>query len=342
MDAVGAEGPVGPAGAGGVVGAFDGNRFRTRDVDEARVELDARYYANRMDLVDRERRPFAARFDTVELGPLVIGDLSCGADVRMSFGELGAYHLNAPLGGRMEMRQSGRPLVATEAEALLLDPAGDTCLDRWSGDCRTLSVKVGAAALRERLEQLIGRPAHGPLVFAPGVDITRGPGLSWVRFARQVAAEALTGEGLARHELVARPLQEALLNGLLLAAEHPWREALAHPGEPRRPAPVKRVMDAVRERPEHPFTTTELAALARVSVRRLQESFREYVGMSPMAYVREVRLDRVRGELRAAAPDEVGVGEVAWRWGFAHQGRFAARYREKFGESPSETLRGCR
>ncbi|MEU2241851.1 AraC family transcriptional regulator [Streptomyces sp. NPDC018338] len=322
------------------MGAVDGSSFRTGDVDEAREELDARYYANRMDVVDRERRPFAARFDTVALGPLVIGDLSCGADVRMSFGELGAYHLNAPLSGRMEMRQgSGPPVVATATEALLLDPAGDTFLDRWTGDCRTLSVKIGAAELRDRLERLLGRPASGPLAFAPRLDISRGPGLSWVRFARQVAFEALAGEGLARHELVARPLQEALLNGLLLAAEHPWREALAHPGEARRPAPVKRAMDAVRERPEHPFTTTELAALARVSVRRLQESFREYVGMSPMAYVREVRLDRVREELRAAAPDEVTVSEVAWRWGFAHQGRFAARYREKYGESPSHTLR---
>ncbi|MFJ9429639.1 AraC family transcriptional regulator [Streptomyces sp. NPDC101490] len=321
---------------------MDGSRFRTRDVDEAREELDARYYTSRMDVVDRERRPFAARFDIVVLGPLVIGDLSCGTDVRMSFGELGAYHLNAPLGGTMEMRQGGSPVVATAGRALLLDPAGDTFLDRWSGDCRTLAVKVGADALRDRLEQLVGRPPRGPLAFAPALDITRGPGLSWVRFARRVAAEALVGEGLARHELVAGPLQEALLNGLLLAAEHPWRDALAHPGEPRRPAPVKRVMDAVRERPEHPFTTTELAALARVSVRRLQESFREYVGMSPMAYVREVRLDRVREELRAAAPDEVSVSEVAWRWGFGHQGRFAARYREKYGESPSRTLRAGR
>ncbi|MFE3069510.1 AraC family transcriptional regulator [Streptomyces sp. NPDC059247] len=311
-------------------------------MDEAREELDARYYTSRMDVVDRERRPFAARFDIVVFGPLVIGDLSCGTDVRMSFGELGAYHLNAPLRGTMEMRQGGSTVVATAGRALLLDPAGDTFLDRWSGDCRTLAVKVGADALRERLEQLVGRPPRGPLAFAPALDITRGPGLSWVRFARQVAAGALAGEGLARHELVAGPLQEALLNGLLLAAEHPWREALAHPGEPRRPAPVKRVMDAVRERPEHPFTTTELAALSRVSVRRLQESFREYVGMSPMAYVREVRLDRVREELRAAAPDEVSVSEVAWRWGFGHQGRFAARYREKYGESPSRTLRAGR
>ncbi|MFI1717201.1 AraC family transcriptional regulator [Streptomyces sp. NPDC053513] len=333
-------GAVGAADGAGVAG---GNSFRTEDVDEAREELDARYYANRMAVVDGERRPFAARFDTVSLGPLVIGDLSCGADVRMSFGELGAYHLNAPLSGTMEMRQGGGSrIVATPAEALLLDPAGDTFLDRWSGDCRTLSVKIGAAELRDRLERLTGRPPRGPLAFAPHLDITRGPGLSWVRFARQVAAEALAGEGLATHELVAGPLQEALLNGLLLAAEHPWREALAHPGEARRPAPVKRAMDAVRERPEHPFTTTELAALGRVSVRRLQESFREYVGMSPMAYVREVRLDRVREELRAAAPDEVSVSEVAWRWGFTHQGRFAARYRERFGETPSRTLRAGR
>ncbi|MEU7031164.1 AraC family transcriptional regulator [Streptomyces sp. NPDC046275] len=311
-------------------------------MDEAREEIDARYYANFMDVIDTRGRPFAARFDTVGLGPLMIGDLGCGADVRMRFGELGAYHLNAPQSGTMELRQgrNGRRLLATPEEAVLLDPSGDTCLDRWSGDCRTLSVKIDAAALQDRLEQLIGRAPDRRLAFAPRLDITRGPGLSWVTFARQVAAGALAGDGLATHELVAAPLQEALLNGLLLAAEHPWREELAHPGEPARPAPVKRAMDAVRARPEHPFTSTELAGLARVSVRRLQESFRQYVGMSPMAYVREVRLERVHEELRAGDPDGLSVGEVAWRWGFTHPGRFAAQYRARFGEPPSRTLRG--
>ncbi|MFC8509322.1 AraC family transcriptional regulator [Streptomyces sp. NPDC057411] len=318
-----------------------GISFRTRDVDEAREEIDARYYANYMDVIDAQKRPFAARFDTVRLGPLMIGDLSCGADVRMRFGELGAFHLNAPMSGTMDVRQgTGRRVLATPEQAMLLDPAGDTFLDRWTGDCRSLSVKIEASALYERLEQLLGRPPRGRLAFGSLLDITRGPGLSWVTFARQVAAGALAGDGLATHELVARPLQEALLNGLLLAAEHPWREELAHPGGPSRPAPVKRAMDAVRARPEHPFTSTELAALARVSVRRLQESFREHVGMSPMAYVREVRLERVHEELSAAAPDEASVTEVAWRWGFAHPGRFAARYRERFGETPSATLRG--
>ena len=36
---------------------------------------------------------------------------------------------------------------------------------------------------------------------------------------------------------------------------------------------------------------------------------------------------------------ELSVSEVAWRWGFAHHGRFAAQYRTRFGETPSQTLR---
>ncbi|MFC6258767.1 hypothetical protein ACFP5Z_17115 [Kocuria oceani] len=34
------------------------------------------------------------------------------------------------------------------------------------------------------------------------------------------------------------------------------------------------------------------------------------------------------------------MAEVAGRWGFTHRGRFAAAYRERFGENPAATLRG--
>jgi AraC-like DNA-binding protein len=46
----------------------------------------------------------------------------------------------------------------------------------------------------------------------------------------------------------------------------------------------------------------------------------------------------------SASLSVVGVrfADVAMRWGLVHTGRFAAAYRRKFGESPSETLRACR
>jgi transcriptional regulator GlxA family with amidase domain len=58
--------------------------------------------------------------------------------------------------------------------------------------------------------------------------------------------------------------------------------------------------------------------------------------MSPSAYLRGVRLDRVHYELMRGS--RWSVTEVAVDWGFYHPGRFAQQYRERFGSLPSETL----
>lgn len=57
-----------------------------------------------------------------------------------------------------------------------------------------------------------------------------------------------------------------------------------------------------------------------------------------MAYVRRIRLSRVRAELLRSDPQRVRVTDVATRWGFLHQSRFAQQYREEFDELPSATL----
>ncbi len=81
-----------------------------------------------------------------------------------------------------------------------------------------------------------------------------------------------------------------------------------------------------------------MADAAGVSVRRLQEGFREYVGMSPREYLNDVRLARVNRELSDPGAG-TSVTDVAMKWGFTHTGRFAATYRRKYGEGPSDTLR---
>ena len=85
--------------------------------------------------------------------------------------------------------------------------------------------------------------------------------------------------------------------------------------------------------PDHPHTTASLARMAGVGVRNLQAGFRNHVNMSPMAYLRQIRLCRVHDDLysgRAAT-----IADAAHRWGFGHLGRFAADYRAKYGALPS-------
>lgn len=111
--------------------------------------------------------------------------------------------------------------------------------------------------------------------------------------------------------------------------------ALSLPKNSRLRLMVEHVHAHVRE----PVTVADLSTVSGLSVRSVQESFARVLGVSPLTYVREVRLDRVRQELQDLDPQEVTVGDVARRWGFAHLGRFSAVYLDRFGEYPKQTLR---
>jgi AraC family ethanolamine operon transcriptional activator len=76
-----------------------------------------------------------------------------------------------------------------------------------------------------------------------------------------------------------------------------------------------------------------------ISRRTLQYSFQEVLDLNPVKFLRVMRLNGVRRVLRAADPQNDTVGDVAARWGFWHLSRFAADYREMFGELPSDTLK---
>ncbi|WIE83221.1 AraC family transcriptional regulator [Curtobacterium sp. MCPF17_021] len=102
---------------------------------------------------------------------------------------------------------------------------------------------------------------------------------------------------------------------------------------------IRQVVEYVHEHPHLPITSTELAAMANLSLRALQSAFGRLLGMSPNAYIRAVRLDRIRTELLASDPATTNVADVARHWGFAHAGRFSAAYADRHGEYPSETLR---
>ncbi|MFF1733046.1 helix-turn-helix domain-containing protein [Streptomyces sp. NPDC058247] len=111
------------------------------------------------------------------------------------------------------------------------------------------------------------------------------------------------------------------------------------------PAPTLRskileVMDYVDKHPGQELSTADLAAVAGISERTLQAGFQDVVGMSPRAYVRGVRLDRVHLEL--SSTDTGSITDIAAGWGYFHLARFAQQYRARCGVLPSDTARAAR
>ena len=75
------------------------------------------------------------------------------------------------------------------------------------------------------------------------------------------------------------------------------------------------------------------------SPRKLAYCFRDILGVSPARYQRAIRLNNLRRALKSAHDRQLGIQDIAARWGFYHMGQLAADYRRQFGESPSETRR---
>jgi transcriptional regulator GlxA family with amidase domain len=82
----------------------------------------------------------------------------------------------------------------------------------------------------------------------------------------------------------------------------------------------------------------DVAVALGVSVRSLQEGFRQWRNTTPNEFLRQTRLHLVRKELMGA-DESTDVTSVALRHGFSHLSRFSGYYHAAFGELPNVTLR---
>nr|WP_240324680.1 helix-turn-helix domain-containing protein [Trinickia diaoshuihuensis] len=111
----------------------------------------------------------------------------------------------------------------------------------------------------------------------------------------------------------------------------------------RRLALVMDARDYAIAHRDRPIGVPELCEQLHVSRRTLQYCFQDVAGLSPVAYLRALRLNGARRDLADAghtAPHPHTVQDIATAWGFWHFSQFSADYRRLFGVRPSDTLKG--
>jgi transcriptional regulator GlxA family with amidase domain len=113
--------------------------------------------------------------------------------------------------------------------------------------------------------------------------------------------------------------------------------ALARVPDPG-PAHLKRACELIRANVAEPVRIAEIATQLGISPRHLQAGFRQHLGTTPHRFLRDCRLDEANRLLSTAEPGATTTA-IAYDCGFGHLGELAQSYRQRFGESPSETLR---
>ncbi|GAA1789179.1 AraC family transcriptional regulator [Actinomadura chokoriensis] len=203
-----------------------------------------------------------------------------------------------------------------------------------------LVIATSTGRLADHLAGHLGRDCTAPLRFH-GSD---GPAIlpasivdrTW-RHVCDVLDHAAARGGL--HPLAARTLEESLLTAILLGLPHTATRSLAE--EPSRTP--HHLAGAIREWVEanhhRPIGVTDIAASVGISVRQLQAICQDQWGLTPTQLLRGTRLDHARTALTGAQLGPGTVTGIARDAGYFHMSRFAAHYRQRFGETPTQTLR---
>jgi transcriptional regulator GlxA family with amidase domain len=102
---------------------------------------------------------------------------------------------------------------------------------------------------------------------------------------------------------------------------------------------VQAAVKLMEETVEAPLPLARLARRAGVSARRLQDLFRETMGVAPHEHYLALRLNAAR---RKVIETRASFADIAAETGFNSASAFSRSYRASFSESPSDTRRRLR
>lgn len=213
----------------------------------------------------------------------------------------------------MQGRELGEDLV------FVLRAGQEFMLQRPPG-MELLACSLAAEDFRQLLDARPWSPAAAALLSRPAV---------------QSSAAALSG---LRTALLAAPTTAAVFTALtevFEAAASPVQRA----GSASAAYIVAECHRVVTSSGAEPPDIDALCRRLCTSRRSLQNGFRQVADTTPVHYLRSLRLNAVRRRLLATPAGEFGVAEAAGDAGFEHLSHFSARYRELFGELPSQTLK---
>jgi AraC-like DNA-binding protein len=313
--------------------------FASRDIDAVAERLGSVFQADtRIDYFG-DRDLFSVSFVSARLGSVVLARRD-GVSFSLTRVNEGAVHILVPISGPTLRHRSGSRIddVSVGGAAAVGRPFETVGVMCEKGVAFILRAPV--SALIGRAEQLAGESLGGaPLSQMLDRVNMKAPIGDALGHAMRLAFTGMRGLSSAGLAPLAASAFEDLLTSLAAAALFPLlSQRAARAGVQQAPAAIRRARDFIKENSGLPIELSKLAADLGLPMRTLQENFRRSFGQSPRAWLLDCRMEDARQRL--TSPDQTAsVSSVALDCGFGDLSDFAAKYRRRFGESPSETLR---
>lgn len=311
--------------------------FKSLDLNDFSRYLSGSYCTHRVYRRGKDQ-VVDARHHRVPLGNVSLNYLQYGVEVEIDPGMFETFFmLELPFSGWTELDHCGRSVRNEVGTATIVSPT-EKVTSLWSADCGQRMIKISRTTMEQRAAKMLDRSLTHPIVFEPLINLSSGAGESIVRLCNFLFEQHENDAGLLGERRVSEEVESALITMLLLGQPNNHSEALRASASGAVPRHVRRALDYIEQNLRGDICMDALVSASNVSARALYTGFERFIGTPPQLYIRNRRLEGVRGALMEATTPTT-VSELALEWGFSHLGRFSCEYRRKFDELPSETLR---
>jgi len=315
-------------------------RVTTDDVDEAAEQIGRIFCPHDLRPAQARATGFSARHNCAAFDGFSINYVAYGGSVSIDPGCLDRFFLvQVPLTGAARIRSGTSELdAAPDRAASLLSPTVPTRMI-WS-DCAQAILLLDRRMVEQRAAALSGR-GTGVIEFDPVIDLDAPAGRALRTSLAELMrlAERLGPSGKLSPVAIAN-WRETLLDHLLNGQRHGLSDAIrTFSGcAERLPRALRAARDHLADNAGEPLDLAHLACASGIGIRALQLGFRRHFGVSISQMLLDMRLAGLNARLAQASAD-ASITDIAFDLGFTHLGRMAGAYREKFGETPSATLR---
>lgn len=313
------------------------SRFASNDLDAVRDYVSGLFCSHQLGLTDRTAQ-INTRLHHMEMTNLSFVYLDYGAPVSIKPGCLQDFYLlQIVLEGRASVSNGHRTYTATGGEATLINP-NEPIQIISSAECRFLSIRLNKRLVNQQLAVSLHDTPGEPLSFEPELNFNIGNGRAIRRYIKFLVDELnFLAEHRADISATYQCFEQTLAAMLIELHTSNYSQKLADIKPPQGKPYVKEAEQFMEENLSRQITLQDLALAAKTTPRTLRNAFHHCYGTSPMCYLKTMRLDHAHRRLTTAASG-ANITNIAMDCGFRHLGRFSKEYKERFGETPSQTL----
>jgi len=309
--------------------------FVSSDLDEVIDIVTSSYCSHKLRLRD-QKMVMNARHHKISLAQSSLNYLQYGAEVYVNPGEFEDFFmLEFPLSGNVKLSYGQEQFVNTPGKAVMLSP-GKPISSIWSSECSEIMFKLNKKTLENHLANLLGRSLRKNLYFEPEINLNTGFGNTLTEFVGYLLRQADLNSPLFDSSILVKELEKSFMTMVLTCLPNNYSDYLEQTDSKVLPHYVYNAKKYIDDNLKEDITPAKVIEVCKLPCRSVYEGFQKYLGMTPLNYIKNRRLEKIHNELKAYSTKS-SITEVAMKWGYRHLGRFSGEYYKRYGEKPSET-----